>query len=125
MPTPIWGTEWNGEKLIFDRPAEFKAYMGARRKGRYGLVVKEHRERRGSAANRYYFGVVVPIIADDLGWDHDDFHYEMRRKFLPDGEGPPRSSADLDTAEFARFIDDVRRLGAEHGVAVPDPGEIE
>jgi hypothetical protein len=127
MPTPIWSCGIRDGQLFLDRREEFDAWIKARRNGRYDLVVKEHRDKRTTPQNRYYRGVVLPIFAECAGWDTEDLHYELRKHFLPgaDHTRPPRHTADLDTAEMTRFIDDVRRLAASYGYYIPDPNEAE
>lgn len=127
MPTPIWVVDLRGGKLIFERAAEFRAHIGTLKPGQYELTLRKRVNRRGSAANRYFHGVVLAIMAEAWGWDKDDLKYELRRKFLQgdDITKPPRSTADLDSAEFARFVDDCRRLAAEGGIAIPDPNSAE
>lgn len=127
MPTPIFGCEIRDGVMYLDRRAEFDAWLKTRRNGRYDLTVKQHRERRTNPQNRWYRGAVLPILAEALGWECEDLHYELRRKFLQEDDHtkPPRHTADLDTAEMTRFIDSVRRLAAECGVSIPDPNEVE
>jgi hypothetical protein len=127
VAVPVFGCDIRDGLMYIDDRAKFDAWLKTRRSGRYGFTIKEHRERRTSPQNRYYRGVVLPIFAEAHGWDTEDLHYELRRKFLQveDHTHPPRHTADLNTAEMTRFIDDVRRLAAECGVAIPDPNEIE
>lgn len=130
MPTPIWSVELVGGKLVFDAPAQFKAWIqGQCKPGRYRLILQRETVRRGSGANRYYHGVCIKLLADHLGHDCEDLHYEMRRKFLvidPDATViQTRSTAELDRAEFARYVDDVRRFAATMGCSIPDPNEVE
>jgi hypothetical protein len=127
VATPIFRAEIRDGALFLDDRAAFDTWLKSRRNGRYDLTVKQHRERRTSPQNRWYRGCVLPMLAEALGWDTEDLHYELRRKFLQteDHTKPPRHTADLDTAEMTRFIDDVRRIAAECGVVIPDPNGVE
>jgi len=96
------------------------------------VVVRRVRAQRSSQANRYYRGVVIPMIADYCGYEHDQMHEAIAMMFLPvhsEVPGAPvtrRSTADLTSAEFADYVDTVRRWAAvELGVNIPDPGRVE
>jgi hypothetical protein len=94
------------------------------------LTVKRHRAQRGSQANRYYYGVVVATLADCLGYERDELHEALAHRFLsttgPDDPLPRRrSTADLNTAEMAEYIDQCKRLASELGCYIPEPGEAE
>jgi hypothetical protein len=81
-------------------------------------------------ANKYYWGVVVALIAEHVGDEPESVHEDLARKFLtvdPDAPLPKRrSTAELDSAEFARYVDECRRFAATFlGVVIPGPGEVE
>lgn len=49
------------------------------------LTLRKFREQRSSSQNRYLHGVVIPILADHLGYDdHQELKHELKRKFLLD-----------------------------------------
>lgn len=93
------------------------------------LILRRHRVRRSGDQNRYFHGVVLPLLAEHCGYECDEMREALKIKFLSthtDGDLPSvRSTADLTTAEFAEFTDQCRRLGAELGVNIPDPGQAE
>lgn len=95
------------------------------------VTVKRERATRSSQANRYYWGVVVPLIAEHLGYQKDELHEALKQKFLrldaePDEHGLVRvkSTATLNTKEFADYVENVATwAGAEFGLNIPAPGE--
>lgn len=93
------------------------------------LILRRHRVQRSGNQNRYFHGVVLPLLAEHCGYECDEMREALKIKFLSthtDGDLPSvRSTADLTTAEFAEFTDQCRRLGAELGVNIPDPGQAE
>lgn len=94
------------------------------------LVLKRWANQRTSPQSRYYFGVVLAVLGEHLGYEIDDLHHELKRKFLavdPDAAlVKVRSTADLSTAEFTEYIEQVRRFAAtDFQCYVPDPNEIE
>ncbi len=92
------------------------------------VIVRRPRVQRSLSQNSYYWGVVIPLFAEYCGYDDpQDLHYALKVKFLSEPEehglGRVRSTSSLTTAEFTEYVERVRKLAAEHGVYVPDPGE--
>lgn len=88
------------------------------------LTLKRWAENRSSSANKYYWGVVLAVFAEELGYEPENLHHELKRKFLAVDPDAPliqvRSTADLSTQEFAEYIDRVVRFAAEWGCVIPD-----
>jgi hypothetical protein len=118
-----------GGKLRLDREDEYAALVASLEGKPIEQTLRKERKRRGNSQNRFYWGVVLKTVADQLGWDVDDLHHELKRKFLAVEHDTAlvmtRSTADLDTAEFTEYIDNVMRLAAEMGIYVPSPGEVD
>lgn len=93
------------------------------------LVIRQHRNRRTDRQNRYYFGVVVPLIADYCGYERDDMHECLAMKFLRIEDDPitgaprRRRTPATNTKDFAEYVDSCVRFATELGVYVPAPGE--
>lgn len=106
------------------------AYMGSLKGQRIEVVVKPYRAQRSSQQNRYYHGVVVALLAEHCGYDHDDMHEALAMKFLRIEDcpvtGAPRRlrTPKADTKQFADYLDACIRLAAEHGVVIPEPNEV-
>ena len=94
------------------------------------IAIKEYRATRSSQANRYYFGVVVKLLAEHCGYDADDMHECLAMKFLRIEDDPitgaprRRRTPKTNTAEFAAYVDACIRLAAELGVVIPQPNEV-
>jgi hypothetical protein len=92
------------------------------------ITVRVRRGKRSDQQNAYYWGVVIALLAEHLGYQADEMHEALKFKFLRehDGEreGLPRvrSSAALNTSEFQTYIENVVTwAGAEFGLNIPDP----
>ena len=84
---------------------------------------------------RYYFAVVLPLFMDHIGYDRDEkdlFHYQLKMLYFdpqPDEFGfvhvPTVFSkkSKLPVSDKHKFVEWVRRKGAEAGVYIPDPNE--
>lgn len=93
------------------------------------LTLSKLRVPRSNQQNRYYWGVVVKIMAEECGYESEEMHEALKARFLrrrQDEEvgGLPRigSTAALDTGAFAEYLDHCVRLAAEMGIEIPPPG---
>lgn len=95
------------------------------------LVLREPKRNRSNQANKYYWGVVIAMIAAELGYTKDEAHEAIAWKFLQEGEAdaklPKRkSTADLDQHAFEDYVSQVKQFAAEElGIAIPDPGQVD
>lgn len=94
-------------------------------------------KNRTSPQNRYYHGVIVPMVCEglrELGNDvnNDETHDILKALFLskdvelPGGEvlPVPGSTRKLSTEEFNQLIEKIQRWAAEYlSITIPDPGE--
>jgi hypothetical protein len=90
------------------------------------LQLRKRRMVRTNQQNRYLHGVVIPILAEHLGYDHIEMKDALKWRFLQthqDKLPTVRSTAELSTAEMTEFIEQIRRLAAELGCDIPSPGE--
>lgn len=101
--------------------------------------IRRHKATRSERANRYYWGVVLALLAKDQEMTPEEMHDAMCDQFLPnerkrveffnkltgetlDVEIDPRRSSKLKGDEFYDFVERVRLWGLEFlGVVTPDP----
>jgi hypothetical protein len=128
QPAPIFQGKVEKGKIRLDSPGSFQALL-ARLEGRQvALRVTRHHHSRSLSQNAYYWGVVIPLLAECCGYEDDEMHHALKHRFLRDRANEKgglvlvKSSAALNTREFTEFIEQCRRLAAELGVAIPDPG---
>jgi hypothetical protein len=99
------------------------------------VIVRRHRKRRSDAQNRYHWGIAVPLIAQELGYDkheHEDVHYALVSKCFGTHldaklkqEIPNKRSSMLSTEEFSQLMEwEVRWAATELGIVVPLPNEV-
>ena len=101
------------------------------------IIIRKHRDKRTNEQNRYYFGVVVPILADHFGHDNpEDMHEDLKLKFNPieskitPGKIIGGTTTTLSTVEFMSaedsYVERICRWAAsEHGVYIPPPEKAE
>lgn len=101
------------------------------------ITIRKQKVKRTNLQNRYYWGVVVPILADHFGHDNpEDIHSDLKLKFNPKpSKITPEntiggSTTKLSTVEFFSAEDSyVERIcrwaSVEHGVYIPPPEKSE
>lgn len=95
--------------------------------GKVELTVKKYHRNRSNEQNRYWWGVVVKILADHLGYDSQEMHDALKWEFLrKDGPMPTvKGTSKLNTKEFCELIERVQRwVAMTFQVYIPDPNEV-
>jgi hypothetical protein len=138
-PVPVFhATVSENGKLVLE-PAERYQRQGYLRRlaGKsVDVVVKPHRHKRSDAQNRFWWGVAVPLIAHELGYDkheHEALHYALVNLCFGTTSDPrlkqdvPNArSSQLTTAQFSELMEwAVRWAATEYGIVVPLPHEAE
>lgn len=123
--------------LIIADSYRFRKYVETLGDGELEIVVRGAKSDRSNPQNRYYWGVVISLIADHTGVDQMDLHEILKNKFLREVvcfqtktgkqlEIVGRSTTELKTNEFEEYLAQVRAwAGAELGIAIPLPNEVE
>jgi len=95
---------------------------------RVTVTVSTYKKYRSNPQNSYYFGVVVALIAEEIGDSVENTHEALKAKFLYDmtGDLPKvRSTTDLSTLEFEEYLEKIRRFASEFlGMFIPDPNDV-
>lgn len=125
-------TEHGKLKMGDFQRAEMDRWLATLKGNAVVISVKREHATRSNQQNRYWWGVVVPLIAEHLGYTTDEMHEALKYKFLrTEAEAAPtdlpkiRSTASLDTKEFTALIENVITwAGAEFGVEIPLPNEV-
>ncbi len=130
LPAPVFRGKVEGGKLLLYQQREFLAYRQTFEGKDVQVVLKRWREPRSSKQNRYYWGVVVPLMAESIGYDCEEMHEALKWRFLKihddDSDLPTvQSTSALNTEEFTDFVEQCRMLAGSMGINIPDPGEAE
>lgn len=129
QPTPVFfGRVEDGRLKLHERDA-FQQFLNRLNGKLVAVKVVKKSHQRSLSQNAYYWGVVIPLFAESQGYENEEMHEALKFKFLQkhtDTELPTvGSTADLDTGQFTEYIEKVRRLAAEYGCVIPDPGAVE
>lgn len=94
------------------------------------VTIDRRKRQRSNQQNRYYHGVIVPILADHFGYTAEEMHEALKFEFLKVHEDKPlatvRSTASLSTVEWEEFMSRVREWSSIHyNVYLPEPNEVD
>lgn len=131
MDELFYGRVLPGGLLVLDKPKDYARHVRAHRGRFVEMLLRKRKTTRSSKANRYYFGVVVKLLAEHCGYDRQEMHEALAFRFLriedcPITKTPRRKrTPETDSTEFAEYVDHCIRLAAELGVVIPDPQKVE
>lgn len=119
-------------RLHLDAPEVFKACVRALAHRAVEVIVRVQRRHPSTSARGYWHGVVVPIIANEMGhapWEHDAVHDFLVMHLLgpknPGEKFPVRHSTangHMDQEQYGQLIELAQLFAAqEFGRVIPDP----
>lgn len=134
-PVPVWsGVVGADGKLRLDATELFKAHVKRLKNNSVQLVLKKLSRKKSSNQLGYLFGVVYPVIAEDLGYRqyeveevHDAIARELRGlKPEPNPLKLRWSLAEQDHEAVSAYIEDVRHWAVTtYGIVTPDAEKAE
>ena len=139
-PTPIFeGDIVKHELKLLDREKEsIKRWCATFKDGTHVVItIRKYKTKRTNEQNRYYWGVVVPILADYFGHDNvEDMHEDLKLKFNPveskidktkkiGGSTTKLSTIDFYSAENSYVERICRWASMEFSIYIPPPKKIE
>lgn len=118
-------------KMILDDRERFQKCLNGFNDKRIQLIIKKYHTTRSLKQNAYYWGVVIPIIAEWVGEDDlESIHEALKGKFLQvrnvKGLKIIQSTAKQNTTEFEIYLGKVKRWASmECGLIIPDPEQVD
>lgn len=126
---PIFTGKVENQTLVLDSPNKFRDYLFTLQDKRVDIVVGIPKKQRSNQENRYYWGVVIKLLSDHLGYTDEEMHDALKMLFLKDNsrEIPTlRSTTELTTIEFEKYLENIKMWAANiMNVYIPDPNEVE
>jgi hypothetical protein len=127
--TPLFAGRVQDGKIQLADPVAWRALLQRNEGREIDLRLTRKRKVRSMSQNAYYWSCVVAMLAEYCGYEPEEMHTALKFKFLQkhEYEGLPtvQSTTDLGTVEFTEYVESCRRLAAELGVNIPDPGAVE
>lgn len=93
------------------------------------IEIQKSKKTRSLPQNKYYWGVVIKIIANHTGYTSDETHQELARMFLSYEAGNlkrfVKSTTKLNTIDFEDYLDKCRTWASnELNCYIPLPNEL-
>lgn len=126
--TYLYGKIDGEGRLSFDDQAAFAHVRGSLRGRAVQVLIEPKRKPRSVDQNEYYWGVVLKEISNKSGHTPDEAHDAMREKFLSKYDDKTglmimRSTTSLSSAEFEKYMRDIRMWASEMGWFIALPNE--
>lgn len=129
--TPIFYGQAMDGKLKLDKREKFFKYLSSL-KGMVQLRLEKVKNIRSLAENRYYWGVIVKMVSEEMAIIPDEAHEFLKSIFLKKGiefKGKrfeiTRSTTSLSVKEFEDYCEKCREWAAlELSVPIPVPNEV-
>lgn len=120
------------KKLVLEDKSGFQRLVEKYEGREVVLTLKPASTVRSTAENRYYWGVVIRMVAEDMAVIPDEAHDFLKSLFLKVGvevRGKRyeiiRSTTMLSVAEFEDYVEKCRQWAAvELNIVIPMPNEV-
>lgn len=129
---PVWrGHVTSDGQVVLDCGRDYDRYALTLADKRIELVLRPERSQRSTQHNRYYWGVVVKMVSEELGYRPEEAHEALAHHLLPLGHDDARlpgrrSTSTLTVQEFADYVEACRQFAAsELGLSIPEPNEVD
>lgn len=119
----------NGQ-LEFTDPKRLQQFL-IMNSGELVVTVGKRRKIRSDKQNRYFYGQVVRIISEHTGHTDKEIKDYLKQEFgwtkvieiAGKAKTVLRSTADMDTGEFEKFMSQIRMWADLQGYYIPAPNE--
>ena len=131
MTTPLFHGQVTKGRLVLETPHRYLVYLSGLEGKRVEVVVRKQKSQRSIQQNKYYWAVVVEILANHCGYEPEEMHEALKVKFLSDHSEDDKglirigSTAKLTTDGFVKYIDRIIRWASGFGVFIPDPNQTD
>jgi hypothetical protein len=137
--TPVFEAEKRGKKLHIPQYVKLRMlkWLDTIKEGtRLEVIIRPAKKRVTNDQRGYYWGVVIPILAEYFGHDNkDDIHEDLKLYFNPiqsrinpdnivGGSTTSMSANKFYGAENSYVKRIVRWAAQEYGIDIPDPDEV-
>jgi len=124
---PILTGKVKDGKLKLDAPQNYLVELSKFEGQRIELTIRKERHIRSLSQNKYYWGVIIEILSNNFGYDKEEMHEELKRKFNPKpskidcDKTYGASTTKMSVAEFGEYLEQVITWASvEYGIIIPD-----
>ena len=135
QPVPIFNADVVDKKLKFfeHEKLAIARWVSTFPNGtKLDIIIRKHSSKRTNEQNKYYWKIVIGILANEFGYEPDEMHMVLREKFLRiyDNKHPDfviaKSTTKLSTIDFIGYVERIQRWASiEHQIFIPDPKKVD
>jgi len=133
MINPVFFASIQKGKLLFNNQEGFDKHLLRLNDKSVEVVVRIPRKDRSTPENDYYWGCPVSLISEHTGYTPEETHEFLKLKFLSKiivmagkDERIPRSSTELSTLEWEKWMTEIREWAAQElNLVIPEPNQVE
>lgn len=132
-PTSVTARVLEGKPSLSENQRKIMSASFKRHEGKdVRITISDPLKTRSHPQNRYYWGVVLTMIAAETGHITEELHEFFKDKFLPrvyvsvagQERQIPKSTTSLDTMFFEQYLEQIRAFAAtELNMRIPLPHE--
>lgn len=137
--TPIFLANVEKGRLVFEEPENFSLWLNQFIGKRVEVIVRKKKKIRTTGKadelgnqNGYYWSVVLPLSAKELGYTVAEMHEIFTNEYAPyttrdfKGKKVPIKirTSEMDTLQFTEYVETIRQVMAEMNIIIPDPNKI-
>lgn len=116
--------------LKIENKALFNACVRKFEGKRLRVILKKYKTIRSLAQNRYYWKIVVSLMAKEWKCEEEQAHEALKSEFNPDvnAECPfkvGKTTTNLSTTEFNIYLERIAIYASEQGILIPTPEDAE
>lgn len=133
MPEALFRGIVKAGRFCADDIARHGAWLARAEGKRVIMSLKREQAGRTMSQNKYYWGVVLAMLADWSGHEPEELHEHFKRAFLgvelrelPTGQmlEMANSTRTLTVQQFTKYVEDVAKWAGEQGVYIPSSEEV-
>jgi len=127
-PIKKWRAKVHNGKLVLPSTKFFRENLKHFEGKEVELIIQRYRKTRTLKQNAYYWGAIIPILAEHFGYEDDEMHEALKWLFLKKRIAPiPTviSTTKLNTAQFTDYIERIKRWASiNYKIVLPNPEDI-
>jgi len=119
-------------KLKLDAPQNYLVELSKLEGQRIELTIRKERHVRSLSQNKYYWGVIIEILSSHFGYDKEEMHEELKRKFNPKpskidyDKTYGASTTKMSITEFGEYLEQIITWASvEYQIVIPSADGIE
>ena len=129
---PVFTGEIKNNEIKIDDEIGYQIWIADLNGKRVRVIVEQETYKRTDPQNKYYWGVVVELLSQELGYETEEVHNLLKSMFLKRRvilKGKEYisigSTAKLSTSQFTDYIEKIKRFSSlELSIIIPESENV-